>query len=56
MVFSPKRCKACWRPATNDEHTAGDAPNRYSSKNALRRKFRIRLKYCSLETPCIDQL
>ena len=50
MVPSPSVCSSCWRPATKLEHTAGEAPNRYSSRKAWRRKLRISAKYCSLDT------
>ncbi len=48
MVPSASACSSCWRPATKDEHTAGEAPNRYSSRKAWRRKLRISAKYWSL--------
>ena len=38
-------CNSWSRPATKLEHTAGDAPNRYSSRNEWRRKLRISPKY-----------
>jgi hypothetical protein len=35
---------------------AGEAPNRYSSRKAWRRKLRIRPKYSASLTPGSDQL
>ena len=55
-VYRDMFCSSCSRPATKLEHSAGDAPNSVSSKNEWRLKLRIRPKYCSVETPGIDQL
>ena len=56
MLPSPSGCSSCGRPATKLEHSAGEAPNRYSSRKAWRRKLRISAKYSSLETSGSDQL
>ena len=42
---------SCARPSTKLAHTAGEAPKRYSSSHACRRKLRISAKYASFAPP-----
>ncbi len=55
IVSSPSGCRS-GAPSAKPRDTAGDAPNRYSSRNEWRRKLRIRPKYSAVVTSGSDQL